>query len=64
MNGQYLFIGKVIMKSKVYETIDGPIDLESLDCDREMLAGLITVTFEELNVSKEDIKLWFFTHYS
>lgn len=59
MNGNYIFIGKVIVRSDVNESIDGPIELSY----NQEIADLLSQLIKEKFGIKEEVKLWFVTHY-
>lgn len=64
MDGKYIMLGRILEKSPVGYTIDGPYCWEPVKEERaEMIAGLINLSFPHLNVIPSDISTWFVTHY-
>lgn len=59
MNGEYVFIGKVIVRSDANETLDGPVELSYSPEVAVLLGQLIKEKFG----IEEEVKLWFVTHY-
>ncbi len=64
MDGKYQMVGRIIEKGKVNQHLEGQFCFEPVDQEKaEMLSGLINLSFPNLTVGPQDIKMWFVTHY-
>ena len=64
-DGEFIFIGRVLKKTKEGQWFEEQYDLYSLvptEEERQLLAALIGVTFPDLPKPLPDVKLWMFTY--
>lgn len=60
MNGEYVFIGRVLAKSRVHEHFDQAMTPEVTPTEMELIGNLIASQFD---IAKPEVKLWIFSHY-
>jgi len=59
MNGKYVFIGRVLAKSRVNEHFDYAMTPEVTPTEIELIGNLISSQF---GIEKPEVKLWIFSH--
>lgn len=61
VNGDFTMVGKVLERSNLNETLDGPIKLLTVSpALKRQVAKKISSLF---SIKNPDVQLWFFTHY-
>lgn len=64
MNGKYILVGSILLKSELNRELDVVYQFKELDpVLKEMLAALINTHFPGHDVEPVDIGTWFVTHY-
>lgn len=60
MSGEYMFIGRVLAKTKDHQHFDVPMAVSISELEKELIASLIETQF---GIKEPAVQVWVFSHY-